>query len=109
MAPSESDGWIDPEDRLIPPEAVSASLRDALRQRFTPDGRAFASAQSTDGARYRAAYRDGTVFIHRSIPTARISIPIPEPPGLTWEPETAYWLREKSGEVKAQDEEIRHG
>jgi len=103
VAGKDSEGWISWEDRLIPLEEVSDSLRDALRQRPTPDGRAFATAEAADGTRYTAGYMDGTVFIDR-LPYGRISIPLPEPPGLKWEPETAYWLKGAAGEDEARNE-----
>ncbi|HTE17326.1 MAG TPA: hypothetical protein VK689_02965 [Armatimonadota bacterium] len=69
---------------LIPVDEVSDSLRDALNQHSDPS-KAVACARAAGGAEYRAHFLKGKVFIDR-LPYGRVSIPLPEPPGLKWEP-----------------------
>ena len=72
-------------DDLIPIEEVSPSLKDALEQGVTPEGCARATAETPNGRRYLATLREGKVFIER-MPYGRVSLPIDEPPGLSWKP-----------------------
>jgi hypothetical protein len=91
----EPDGPVDPEveaqverlidERLVPFERASESLRQALDAGGSSGRSAYASGIAPDGASYIATVWERGIFVE-PYPFREGSLPVPEPAGIGWRP-----------------------